>query len=144
MVEVGASRYQRHRLLAGVDEVLVLLAQGRLRPDAEYPVLAVQNDLAPLRQVVCDERRQADAQIDVRAFGNVARHARRHLVAIELFHQAAFLSIEPTFTTRCTKMPGVTTSSGSRAPSSTVSRTCTTVHRAAAAMIGAKLRAVLR
>ena len=38
----------------------------------------------------------------------------------------------------------VTTLSGSRAPSSTVSRTWTTVQFAAIAMIGAKLRAVLR
>ena len=69
----------------------------------------MENDLAALRQVVGDERRQADAEVDVRAFRNVARHARRHLVAIELFHQAAFFSVEPTFTTRFTKMPGVIT-----------------------------------
>src|SRR5690242_19887479 len=144
MVEIGAAREQRHRLLAGVDQVLVLAPGCWLRADAEHAVLAVQNDLAALRQVVGDQRRQADAEIDIGAFGNIARHARRHLVAIELFHHAAFLSDEPTLITRFTKMPGVTIASGSRPPSSTISRTCTTVQRAALAMIGAKLRAVLR
>jgi tripartite-type tricarboxylate transporter receptor subunit TctC len=144
MVEIGAAREQGDRLLAGVDQVLVLLPGGGLRPDAEHAVLAVQDDLAPLGKVVGDQRRQADAEVDVRAFGDVARHARRHLVAIELFHHAAFFSEEPIFTMRFTNIPGVTTTSGSSAPSSTVSRTWVTVHLAAAAMIGAKLRAVLR
>src|SRR4051794_20021874 len=104
----------------------------------------MQNDLLALGQVICDECRQADAEIHVRAFGDVARDAGGHLVSIELLHHAAFLRPGAIFTTRCTKMPGVTTASGSSAPSSTVSRTWTTVHFAAIAMIGAKLRAVLR
>src|SRR6185295_13979036 len=107
-------------------------------------VLAVQDDLAALRQVVCDQSRQADTEVDDRAVGNVARHARRHLIAIELFHHATFCRGTAILTTRFTKMPGVTTISGSRAPSSTVSRTWTTVHFAALAMMGAKLRAVMR
>src|SRR5437762_2387936 len=144
MVEIRAAGEQADRLLAGVDQVFVFLAGRRFGTDAENAVLAVQDDLAPLRQVIGHQRRQADAEIDVRALGNVARHARGHLIAIELFHQAAFLRDGAILITRCTKMPGVTITSGSSAPSSTVSRTCTTVHRAAAAMIGAKLRAVLR
>ena len=73
------------------------------------------------------------------------RHARGDLVAVELFH-AAFLSLAGTAmrTTRCTKMPGVTTCSGSSSPSAAESRTCATVHFAAIAMIGPKFRAVLR
>ncbi len=50
----------------------------------------------------------------------------------------------PTATTRSTKMPGVTTASGSSDPSGTISSTCTIVVEAAAAMIGPKLRAVSR
>src|SRR6185436_204475 len=129
---------------AGVHQVFVFLAGRGAGADAEHAILAVQDDLALLRQMIGDQGRQADAEVDDRAVGNVARHARRHLVAIELFHQAAFCSGAAIFTTRFTKMPGVTTISGSSAPSSTVSRTCTTVHFAALAMIGAKLRAVLR
>src|SRR5678815_2950899 len=144
VVEVRAPGEQGHRLLACVDEVFVFLSRSRAGPDAEYAVLAVQEDLAALRHVVGDQRRQADAEVHHRAAGDVARDARRHLVAIELFHHAAFCRGAATLTTRLTKIPGVMIASGSSPPSSTVSRTCTTVHLAALAMIGAKLRAVLR
>src|SRR5207253_4234173 len=140
--EIGAARKQRHRLLAGVDQVFVFFPRCGFGADAENAVLAVQDDLAALGQVIRDQGRQADAEIDVRAFRNIARYARRHLIAIELFHHAAFLSDEPILTTRFTKIPGVTIVSGSSAPSCAISRTCTTVQRAALAMMGAKLRAV--
>ena len=85
MVEERAAGQQRHRLLAGVDQVGVFLARRRRRAHAEEAVLAVQEDLAVLRQMVGDQRRQADAEVDVRAFGDVARDARGHLVAAERF-----------------------------------------------------------
>src|SRR5262249_30419771 len=144
VVEIRAAREQRDRLLPRVDEVLVDLALGRLRPDAEDAVLAVQDDLPSLRQIVPHQRGQAVAQVDVGAFRDVARDARGHLLAIELFHHAAFMIAGATRTTRWTKMLGVTIVSGSRLPNSTISRTCTTVVFAAAAMIGPKLRALLR
>src|SRR6185436_4135934 len=144
VVEIRAAREQRHRLLAGVGQVFVDLALLRLGSDAEDSVLAVQDDLAPLRQVVPHQRGQADAEVDVGAFRDVARDARGHLLAIELVHHAAFMIAGATRTTRWTKMLGVTMVSGSRLPSSTISRTCTTAVFAAAAMIGPKLRALLR
>src|SRR5688500_15559490 len=136
VVEVRPAGEQRDRLLAGVHQIFVFLARRRLWPDPEDPVLAMQDDLAALGQLVGHHRRQTDAEVDVRTFGNVARNTRRHLLAVELFHQC--------FTTRLTKIPGVTMCSGSSSPSSTVSRTCTTEIFAAAAMIGPKLRALLR
>ncbi len=45
---------------------------------------------------------------------------------------------------RCTKMPGVMMWSASNAPSATISSTCATVTLPAVAMIGLKLRAVIR
>jgi len=142
VVEIGAAGEQRHRFLAGVDQVLVLFAFSGARADAEHAILAVQDDLASLGQEIGHQRRQADAEVHVGALGDVLRDARRHLLAVEFFH-AAFLRLARR-TTRLTKIPGVTTVSGSSSPSSTVSRTCATVHFAAAAMIGPKLRAVLR
>ena len=53
---------------------------------AEEAVLAVQDDLAVLRQVVGHQRRQADAEVDVGALGDVAGDARGHLVAAESLH----------------------------------------------------------
>ena len=44
-----------------------------------------------LRQVVGDQRRQADAEVHVGAVGDVARDARGHLVAAESLHRRASL-----------------------------------------------------
>src|SRR5690348_17631498 len=105
--------------------------------------------------MIRDQRRQADAQIDVRTLRNVARDAGRHLIAAEArhrqrrddtararrgfgasgIHAALLLTRSGTSTTRCTKTPGVTIASGSSSPNSTFSRTCAIVHRAALAMI---------
>ena len=61
--------------------------------------------------------------------GNFEKDLAQHVpLAIELFHQC--------LTILFTKIPGVTTCSGSMSPNSTVSRTCTTVVFAAIAMIG--------
>ena len=87
VVEERAAGQERHRLLAGVDEVEVLVAFLRRRAHADDAVLAVQDDLAPGRQVIRDQRRQADAEVDDRAVGDVARDpraisARLHLVLL--------------------------------------------------------------
>ena len=107
-------------------------------------VLAMQEDLTIGRKEVGDQGRQADPEVDVCPIGKVAGNTRRDLFLVELLHQAAFRIDGATRTTRLTKMPGVTIDSGSRAPSSTVSRTCTTAQLAALAMIGPKFRALLR
>ena len=154
MVKVRATGEQGHRLLAGIDEIPIFFALGRCRPHAENAVLAVQKHFAIFRQVVGHQRRQTDAQIDIRAFGNVTRHAGRHFVPRAtfetLFHDSVHAASLPgaavraTLTTRVTKMPGETMFSGSSAPNSTVSNTCAIEHLAALAMIGPKLRAALR
>ena len=67
------ARQRRHGLLAGVDEVGVDLVLGRERTDAEHAVLALQPDLDARRHVVGDERRQADAEVDVEAVAQLLR-----------------------------------------------------------------------
>jgi hypothetical protein len=86
VMEEGAAGEQRDRLLPGVDEVPVHVLLGRRRPHAEEPVLALEEDLPVLGQEVRNAGRQADAEVDVRALGNVARDARRHLVTVESVH----------------------------------------------------------
>src|SRR5690606_436210 len=139
VMEERASGQQCDRLLAGVDEVPVFLSFGRRRAHADDTVFRVQHDLAPFRQVVAHLGGQADAQIDDTAFGDVLGHAGRHLLTIQRCH---FCS--PTATTRCTNRPGVTMASGSSSPSSTTASTWAMVVLAAVAMMGPKLRAVLR
>src|SRR5256885_4476608 len=77
---------------------------------------SVENNLAACWQVVGDQGRQADPEVDIRPIGDIAGNPRRDLLLVELLHQAAFRIEGATRTTRLTKMPGVTIDSGSRAP----------------------------
>src|SRR5207344_3026862 len=113
----------------------------------ENAVLAVQENLAVFRQVVGDQGRHADAEIHVRTFRDVVRDALCNLLAgeVRVVHRPAAAArldiprvtpgaevhlpcLRSTFTTRVTKIPGVTMHSGSSAPSSTISYTCAIVH----------------
>src|SRR3954470_18605705 len=113
-----ATGQQRDRFLARVDQVFVFGAGRRLGTNTEHPVLAMKKDFAALGNVVGHERGQADAKIDISALRNVLGDTRSDLVAVPFFHAVA-----PVRTTRFTKIPGVTTDSGSSSPSSTVLRT---------------------
>ena len=93
----GAALEQRGRLFTGVDEVRIFVARRRRGAHPEDAVLAVKNDLAVLREMVGHERRQSDAKIDVGALWNVARDARRHLIAAPSIHwQAVSLEVDTT------------------------------------------------
>src|SRR5438094_229755 len=141
MMEVCASVEQRDRLLACVDELGILFTRRRRGAHPENTIFAVQEDLAIARQVIGDQRRQADPQIDVGALGYVACDARGKLVAVVAFHARCLLghvpvrrvSAAPTATTFLTNMPGVTIASGSSSPRATTSRTCAMAHLAAVA-----------
>src|SRR5260221_14461901 len=138
----------------GGEDYDLINAGRRRRAHAEDAVFAMQENLAVLRQMIGHHGRQPDAEIDIGAFGNILGDARGHLVAVPFVHAASFdvsflnpagpVALRATLTMRCTKMPGVTTASGSRAPSSTTSCTEAMVSLAALAMIGPKLRAALR
>ena len=82
-VEVRRPRQDRHGLLAGVDEVGVDRVLGRVGADAEHAVLGVQDDVDAVRDVVGHQGRQADAEVDVLAVGELGGDARRQLVAGE-------------------------------------------------------------
>ncbi|ABA51189.1 hypothetical protein BURPS1710b_A1553 [Burkholderia pseudomallei 1710b] len=87
MMEVRAARKQRHVLLAGVDQFVVLRARRRGGTHAEQAVLAVQEDFPARIEVVRDERGHADAEVHIGAFGDVLRDALRHVVAGQSFHR---------------------------------------------------------
>ena len=80
---------RRDRLLARVDQIGILGAGFGCGSHAKQTILGVQNDLAILRQMVRDERRQTDPEIHVRAVRNVASDARGHLLASEAIHAPA-------------------------------------------------------
>ena len=81
--EIARGRYLGHRLLAGVDEVWVFFALVREWPEAEHPVLALQLHSHPRRDVVRNQRRDADAQIDVEAVAQFLGGALGHLLAVQ-------------------------------------------------------------
>src|SRR3546814_7212178 len=105
---------------AGVDEVRVGRLGGRQRTDADDAVLGLEHDLAPRRDVVRGQHRDADAEIDEDAVRQVLRGAPRHLLAPQGFreprrggaHRAA-----TTASTRSTKTHDSCTSSGATGPS---------------------------
>ncbi len=85
--ERGAGKH-RHRLFAGVDQVGVFLALERIRAHPKNAVLALQRDPYALRNVVRDQGRQADAEINVlpvaqflRNAGGELRTRQRHVTA---------------------------------------------------------------
>ena len=82
-MDIAAAGQERHRLLAGVDEVHVDLVGAGRRPDPEHPVFALQHDLAAFGQYVGDQCRQADAEIDVDAVLEILRGAPGDLLAAE-------------------------------------------------------------
>ena len=89
-VEIAGLRKLADRLLAGVDQVRIDLVVIGKRADAEHPVLALKRDLHAGRDVVGDQRRDADPEIDVIAVAQLLGGAGGHPVAIPR-HQAASL-----------------------------------------------------
>ena len=87
VVEQRGAGHQGDRLLAGVDQLLVLLGRRRLGPHAQNAVLAVEHDLALGRDEVGHQHRLADAEIDHRAVRDVLGDAPGDLVAGQpMFH----------------------------------------------------------
>ena len=79
--EIAGRRQFADRLLAGVDEVGVFLALIGERSHAEHAVLALQADVDAVGDVVRDQRRNADAEIDVVAVAQLLGGAGSHLFA---------------------------------------------------------------
>jgi hypothetical protein len=71
------------RLLAGVDQVGVDLVLGRKRADAQHAVLALQPDFLVRGHKVGHQRRDADAQVDIKAVLQLLCGTCRHLVLVQ-------------------------------------------------------------
>ena len=68
------------------------LANWHTGAEGAIPAVGGAMDLAILGQVIGNQCRQTDAQVDVSAFGNVARDARCHLISGKPFHGRSFVS----------------------------------------------------
>ena len=86
MVKVAAAVEQSHILFPGVNQLRILFPRQRFRPHPQQAVFAVQKDFFIGRKIVGDAGGQADPQIDVSAFGNIAGHALGHLIASQFLH----------------------------------------------------------
>src|SRR5262249_22524638 len=123
------------------------LIVGWERPKAEDAVLGLKDDFHARRDAVGDERRHADAEVDVEAVAQFLRGAADDLFAGQAHFRTVLCSMRFSrlaTMTRCTKMPGVWMQSGSIWPGSTSSSPSATQTFPAVAAMGLKLRAVLR
>ena len=75
MMEEGGTRLQRHRLLAGIDQVPVLFARRRRLAEIQDAVFRVEDRFAAGRLIAGDHFGKADAEIDIGAVGDVLRGA---------------------------------------------------------------------
>ena len=75
MMEECGARLQRHRLLAGIDQVPVLLALGRGLAEIQDAVLGVKDRLPARRLELRHHLGKADAEIDIGAVLDVLRGA---------------------------------------------------------------------
>ncbi|MNT26177.1 hypothetical protein D3C72_1617360 [compost metagenome] len=124
VVKVAATIDEPYRQLGGIGNVRVRRFTLPQRAHAENAILAMDDDLVLRAPVFQHLDRQANAEIDVRSGGNVPGYLAGHRVATEPFYlHGSPLSTSAMRTTRCTKIPGVTTDSGSRSPRPTRSRT---------------------
>src|SRR6185312_4208348 len=151
MVEERRARLERHRLLAGIDQVPVFLPGGRGLTEIEDAVFGVIDDLASLGLELGHHLGKPDAEVHIGAVWDVLRGAPcdlrvgqlgGHCVAPSRTRTSSCRG-SATSTIRSTNIPGVTTCSGSIAPGSTICVAWTMVVRAAMAISGAKFRAAL-
>ena len=91
MMEERAALHQRGETLSGIDQVGIRLIWPGLRSHAEDAVLAVEHDLAALRDVIGDQGRQANAEVDVPASVDVLGGAPSHLRTGERGHDVLLI-----------------------------------------------------
>ena len=80
-------------LLAGVDEVGIFLALIGKGANAKHAVFALQRYGHARRNIVGHQRRNADAQIDVKAILQFARGAGGHFIAGPAFNNLAHYTV---------------------------------------------------
>ncbi len=80
--EVAAAGGLGHRFLARVDQIGVDIGLERIRADAEHAVLRVQRDVHAGGHVIGDERRHADAEVDVVAVAKFPGDADDDAIAL--------------------------------------------------------------
>jgi hypothetical protein len=79
--EIARGRQFGYGLLAGIDQVGILLALIGKRTKAEHAVFALQLNAHPLRNVVRHQRRDADTEIDVESVAQFLGGPFGHLIA---------------------------------------------------------------
>src|SRR5579871_5960806 len=84
---------QRHVLSAGVDEVEVFAPRRGQRAVPDHPVLRMKNDLFVATIEIRTQCRDADAEIDAPAVGELHRPPVAHLLAGQPFCPFAHLLI---------------------------------------------------
>ena len=87
--EITGGRDLGDRLLAGIDEIGILLAFVRERTEPKHAIFALQLHAHPPRDVVRNQRRDADTEIDVEAVAQLLGGALGHLLACPGHHTSS-------------------------------------------------------
>jgi len=74
------------RLLAGVDEIGILVALDGKRPDPEQAVLALEHDVHAGWDEVRHQGRHPDPEVDVEAISELGSDSAGHLIAVHSLH----------------------------------------------------------
>jgi hypothetical protein len=133
-VDRGRARHGGDEAAAGVGQVGILHALRRAGSEADHAVLRLEEHVDVLGQIIRDQARQSDAEVD--------QHLRLHLLGdaarddFLAVHQKALSSKWVTST------PGVLTLSGGMTPTGTIVCGSAMTTSPASAMIGLKLWAV--
>src|SRR5450631_561799 len=160
-VEVAGTCQHGHGLLAGVDQIRVLVPVERVWAGAQDAVLRLKGQLDVGVKEAGDQGRQADAEVDVVPAIQLAGSPGGHLLSVQCHrHSAAFASrcgrvvsrsiplstacAGDNATTRSMYTPGRWMASGSSSPGSTRCSTSAMAILADMAQTGLKLRAALR
>ena len=88
------------RLLAGIDQVGVDFLLGREGADPQHAVFRLQGNGHPRRNMVGNQGRNADPQIDVVAIAQFLRGASGHLVAAPALGDVIMRGHQPTSVVR--------------------------------------------
>ena len=130
-VDRGGAGHRGDEAAARVGEVWIFHAFGRAGAKADHAVLGLEENVDVLRQVIGDEARQSDAEID--------QHLRLHLLGDA--PRDHFLGVHHSALSRrwVTSTPGVLTESGEITPTGTICCGSAMTTSPASAMIGLKL-----
>src|SRR5258708_29661714 len=85
--KIRRPRHLADRLLPRVNQVSILLTLDRIRPNPQHPILTLQHNFNPRRNVIRDKRRHPNAEIHIDPIPQFQRNPFHDAFAfVQVFH----------------------------------------------------------